>query len=353
MKKTTSYLNKAALILVTGAFLLFNSCSKEEKNDPLSSSPTSKVSGTVTTPSGKKVPAATVKSGTYATKTDNKGKFELALPAGDHDLTIQTGEGRVFKTVVPVSVTAGANLELPLSETVLLQILDLAFIPGTFDQIEILIIDSLGYNATPIAVTDLLSLSNFSQYGALFLNCGLLGTNDMSSDKYTNLMDYATNHGSIYASDWAVECLTGDGNLRLAGSVNSHSHDHTAAARTTITCVSPLLGGFIADSVLCTQKMGNSGMYTGADILDPDMIIAAGTNTLDIHYDLSGWEIVHSYDAPFTPYISHSSLGILALKADLNSESSCGGIYFTTFHNKVQGVSNEVEAILNYIILNL
>src|SRR5690349_671945 len=117
MKKTTSYLNKAVLILFTGIFFLFISCSKEEKNDPAPASTTSKVSGTVTTPSGKKVPAATVKTGAYVTKTDNKGEFELALPAGDYELTIQTGEGRVFKTVVPVSVNAGVNLELPLTET--------------------------------------------------------------------------------------------------------------------------------------------------------------------------------------------------------------------------------------------
>ncbi len=354
MKKAVSFFNPVFLMLITGAFLFVSSCSKDEKEDPGAAATTAKVSGVVTTPSGKRVPTATVITGTYSTQTDINGEFELKLPSGDHQLIIQTGEGRIFKTVVTLSLTGGVDLVLPPSETVLLQILDLAYIEGAYDQIQTLITDSLGYAATSIPFSNLNVLSTFSQYGGLFLNCGLLNSDDMSAAKYTNLMDYAMNHGSIYTSDFAVECLTGDGNLRIASPANVLSHSHEAPGdKTAITCINPLIGGFIPDSALCTQRMGSMGTFTNAVILDPDMIVAAGTNSMNIIYNLPNWEIVHSYDAPFTPIITHPTLGVLALKADLNPTSSTGAIYFTTFHNHPQGVSNEVEAILNYIILNL
>jgi len=275
------------------------------------------------------------------------------MASGFNNLVIQTGEGRVFKTVLALNLAPGQHLVLPGSHTVLKQIKSLAYIPGTYDEIETIIIDSLGYLATPITINALNSISTISNFGGIFLNCGMLGgSNDMDSAKYMNLMDYATNFGSIYASDFAVECFTGDNNFRLSSNP-SNGHQHGNNNKTATVCINPLIGGFIPDSALCTKKMGQSGYYYNAVILDPNLIAAVGNDSLNLNYNLGGWEIVQSYDAPFVPFISHATLGVLALKADLNTGSSTGGLYFTSFHNQPQGVSNEVEAILNYIILNL
>ncbi len=340
------------LTLLSAGVLFTTGCSKKDDTYP-SPGTTGTVAGKVTTPSGKEVSGATVRSGSYSTKTNKKGEFILTLPTGANSLLIYTGSGRIFKTVLPVNLASGQNSILPQTQTVLKQILDLAYIPGSYDQIQTLISDSLGYNAVPISVSQLSALPTYSQYGGLFLNCGLLSNENMDYNKYMNLMEYAMNHGSIYASDFAVECFTGDGNFRLSGPNNFKSHDHQTARNSSTTCISPLIGGFIPDSALCTQKSGVVGYYSDAVILDQDMIAAVGNDSLDILYDLTAWEIVHSYDAPLAPFITHSSLGVLALKADLNPQSSTGNLYFTSFHTHPQGVSNEVEAILNYIILNL
>jgi hypothetical protein len=354
MKKSHSPFLRLLFILVSGSIIFNSSCSKEEANDTAAGG-TAIVSGRVVTPSGKEVPAATILSGNYSTKSDASGEFTLALASGSSNLTIQTGEGRVFKTVLALNLSPGQHLILTNTQTELKQVKSLAYIPGIYDKIETLIIDSLGYSATAITVGDLSNLSSFSNFGGLFLNCGLLsGVNDMDSIKYLNLMNYAVNFGSIYASDFAVECFTGDNHLRLASTnMTPHTHDAGYAGKTATACISPLLGGFIPDSALCTQKLGQAGYYYNAVILDPSLITTVGNDSLNIDYDLGGFEIVQNFDAPFTPYITHYILGVLALKADLNTGSSTGGLYFTSFHNNPQGVSNEVEAILNYIILNL
>ncbi|HMT28960.1 MAG TPA: carboxypeptidase-like regulatory domain-containing protein [Bacteroidia bacterium] len=338
-------------MLFMGILIVFGSCSKD-KDAP--SGQTMLVAGRVTTPSGKSVANAKVFTGTVSTRSNKDGLFILSLPAGNYNVTIQTGHGNIFKTIVPVVVTDGVNITLPEPQTVLKQLKDLAFIPGSYDQIETVIIDSLGYTATQISLTTLNSLSTLSAYGGLFLNCGMLnGADDMDSLKYANLLSYVTAYGSIYASDFAVECITGDGNFRLAGNSMAENHNHAKNPNVAMTCINPLLGGFIPDSSLCTQKMGNAGFIYHANVLDQDLINALGKDSLDLEYDLGGWEIVHSYDAPFIPIIDHPVSGVLALKADLDLYNDNGAIYFTSFHNSVQGINNDVETILNYIILNL
>lgn len=351
MKILKNYKRVSFMMLLAGLFLVIGSCSKD-KDAP--SGQTMLVAGRVTTPSGKSVANAKVFTGTHITRSNKDGLFVLPLPQGTYNVTIQTGHGNIFKTIVPVVVTEGTNITLPEPQTVLKQLKDLAFIPGAYDQIEDVIIDSLGYTATPITLSTLDNLAAISAYGGLFLNCGMLnGPDDMDSLKYANLLSYVTSYGSIYASDFAVECITGDGNLRLAGNAGSANHVHEKNSNALMTCISPMLGGFIPDSSLCTQKMGTTGFVMHANVLDVDLINALGKDSLDLFYDLGGWEVVHSYDAPFVPIIDHPLSGVLALKADLDLYNDNGAIYFTSFHNSVQGINNDVETILNYIILNL
>ncbi len=353
MKTYTNFKWNSTLLLLMGILLVFGSCSKDNDKDSPSGL-SMLVTGRVTTPSGKSVPNAQIFTGTFSTRSSKDGLFTLPLPAGTYNVTIQTGNGNIFKTIVPVVVTKGVNIILPEPQTVLKQLKDLAFIPGAYDQIETVIVDSLGYNATQISLTTLNSLAALSGYGGIFLNCGMLnGIDHMDSLKYANLLSYVTSYGSIYASDFAVECITGDGNLRIPGNLTMENHSHAKIGTTAITCVNPLLGGFIPDSSLCTQKMGTSGFVYHANVLDLDLVTALGKDSLDLEYDLGGWEIVHSYDAPFVPIIDHPVSGVLALKADLDLNNAHGAIYFTSFHNSVQGINDDVETILNYIILNL
>src|SRR5687768_3319223 len=120
MKNTFQQFRSLCILLLSITFLITASCSKNDDNDPAQGT-TGTVAGKVTTPAGKNVPAATVKSGNYVTKTNQKGEFVLTLPTGINNLVIQTGNGRIFKTILPVNVLAGQNTILPLAQTVLKQ----------------------------------------------------------------------------------------------------------------------------------------------------------------------------------------------------------------------------------------
>ena len=346
-------------LLALSFLITFISCSKDDdKGNGGGAGLSARVTGTVVTPSGKTVPGARISASGFSVKSDTEGRFSISLPAGDHELRIYTGNGNIFMTKLPLTLTSGEERNLTTTQTKLEQIKALAYIPGQYDMIQVVIVDSLGYNATPIGVWDLDNPASINTYGAIFLNCGLLELGSgfmMNYNKYQNLLNYVTNYGSIYASDWAVECLTGDGNLRLAanatGNINPN-HNHSGE-KSSATCWSPMLGGFIEDSTLCTYKSGPDGFFTDAQVLDVDLINALGKDSVDILYDLQDWEMINLYDTPFVPIMTHQFFGPIALKADLNTSAAHGNIYFTTFHNQPQGVSNDVETILNYIILNL
>lgn len=346
--KTKQFLTVLSIFFI--AFII--SCKKDDDN-PSAVAPVADavITGTVKTPSGQIVGSARVMAGIWSAKTDHTGKFSLDVAAGSYNLIIQTGDGDMFRTELAVTVSTAQVLAMDPAETVLKQTGALAYIPGSFDAIED-VITALGYNATMIQDSDLDNLTTLLTYNALFLNCGAGGMLD--SLKYTNLHLYLEGGGSIYASDFAVDFLTGDGNWRLPSSAAPvHQHNSTVNLSAVATCISPDLGGFIADSALCTSKTGTSGMVTGATINDPDIINLLGQSTIDIEYDLSSWEVISNYDIPFTAVITDVNYGALAVESSSFGPEG-GKIFYTTFHNRPQGtISTDVEDILEYFILNL
>lgn len=349
-------IKKLLIVLLSGA-LFIASCKKEDdvaESSLMSTTPDATIRGIVKTPNGTLVKCAQIIVGNYRTKSDANGRFSLDVPHGNLRLTIQTGKGKVFKTSFLLSIQKGDTIVLDAQQQILQQTGTMAFIPGDYDAIE-LIIASLGYSADTLTVSDLSASALINTYDALFLNCGALDPDHMDSLRYLNLMDFVHNHGSIYASDWAVDFLTGDGFMRQANSAPSHSHSKhlIGEVKGAAACLSPVLGGFIADSALCTSKFGASILVTGASVVDPDLISVLGQNTIDIDYNLSGWAMINQYDDPFNPLIIDSGFGTLAVKSNYMGENG-GRIFYTTFHNHPQtGISNQVRDILDYFILNL
>jgi hypothetical protein len=346
----------------------------------------------------------------YSTFTETDGSFELLAPAGEQDLHIQTGGGGIFRSTYSVTVVPNRSTNVnPGGPMQLFQSGGLAYITGQYDAIERVIIDSLGYSADSLQVADLDNASNLSQYDAIFLNCGSYWTLD--SLKYTNLQNFVAGGGSIYASDFAVEYLTGDGNWKQGSTGHTHyGHDYLGqpqSGKTTSSCNSNKAGGFIADTLLCTIRSGPQGMFS-ANIVANDIQNYLGSNTIDIDYDLWNWETISDYDAgQWEPVITHPQLGALALRSTqvvngngngggggngnfitichyppgnpgnpqtitinanawaahqahgdqmgaCNANNQAGRIYFTTFHNRHQGnVSNDVMDILQFFVLNL
>jgi len=389
---------------IATSLMIFISCKKDINNPPDSSILTGNVSGKVLAQNGTTpIPNATVfvddNGEIYLTKSGIDGSFNLQAPIGQQVLNIQTGGGRIFRAQYNVTISTNQTTTVPAGTLKLLQAESLAFIPGLYDKIENIIIDSLGYCATEISVADLDNLAAMDSFGAIFLNCGKQGL--MDETKYQNLLTYVQNGGSLYASDWAIEYLTGDGNYKAIGS----SHEYNGVK---YTCPIGPVGGFIADSILCAEKTGPHTIVNDAQILAQDLVDYLGASTIDIEYDLGSWEVIENITLPWevliqdntnfgplaaryymppatksmknmleqgwvtichippgNPANAHTiTVSINALPAHLahgDYEGTCqaqglsgGVIYYTTFHNEVQsGISNDVQHILQYFILNM
>lgn len=350
----------AFCILLTLTGVVFVSCKKDkDNNNTVPATEYGVVTGKVHSPNNVVIASAKIISGEYSTISNTQGEFSLSLPVGFHKLIIQTGSGHVFKSEVDVQVNAHETISLDNAQSELKQVKQIAFIPGAYDRIETIIIDTLGYTATAITVSSLDNLNFMQSFGGIFLNCGVNG--NLDSLKYANLNNYVSGGGNLYASDWSVEFLTGDGFFRPSASsffTNSASKNqtHEAAYSTMSTCTSPLNGGFLPDSALCTAKFGPVTMVQNAHILDPDIINVLGKDSMDIYYDLNAWEVISLVNAPFTTIIedTQSGLGSLAVSCDLNGTIPAGHITYTTFHNHPQGnISQDVKLVLQHFILNM
>jgi hypothetical protein len=396
MKKTLKVLGLVSLVLVV---ILF-SCKKDKDDDQSQNSNSGTVTGKIyaangtTTIPGVKV-FVDVSGEIYSTTSNSSGNFSLEVPEGDHILNIQSGKGKIFRTEIPVHVSKGETADIPASSCKLNQVAKLAYIAGNWDKIED-VITALGYTSTQITVSDLSIPDTLDNYLGIFLNCGK--TEVLDSLKYENLKQFVLGGGSLYASDYAVEYLTGDNNFK--------KQNRTRVAAKT-NCVGEI-GGFINDSTLCTDKLGYAGTLTGASVVDPDLALFIGASSLDIEYDLDAWEVVQQYTSPWEVLISDATYGPLAMRLNALSGSSafskvsetdttgwvtichippgnpgnpititinanalpahlahgdnigpCSGgnggtIFFTTFHNNAQGnISSDVKKVLEYFIINL
>jgi Carboxypeptidase regulatory-like domain len=324
----------------------------------------------------------------FYTYTSSTGQFSLNAPAGQHQLHIQTGDGSMFHTTINVTVTAGETLQLPAAGVKLEQVAKLAYVTGTYDRIERLLTDSLGYAATALHHTALGQMNILKDYDAVYLNCS-----EQSSQPANPLYDqamatYVANGGSLYVSDWAVRQLIG----------------------TTVTMPCPAVrpGGFLPDSLLCVRQTGPQAVFSNSPVVSASLSAYLNKSSIDIIYDLSSWEEVktanlnfwevmvkdvagnplllrtHQYTNPSAGTVQIGNAGdgrvtvchkvnggnpvtitipAAALPAHLahgDTVGECGNpdgsgrIYFTTFHNEPNGaISRDVQHILQYMILNL
>jgi len=326
----------------------------------------------------------------YYTTSDADGNFTLEAPVGTHTFHIQTGNGSNFRTEISATVKNNETLSLDAAQTKLNQVAKIAYVKGSYDKIEDIIL-SLGYTATEITNNDLTSLPTLAQYDIIFLNCGSRNNYSTNPTLYAaaeaNLAIFVANGGSIYASDWDVSYLVGG---------------------TSNTSVCAPAGGFVPDSKLCSKNIGTVGNI-GATVNNAGLTTALGFNTLNINYDLAAWQKIITYDpaywevlvketatndalmirtnhfsatglpttpignAPTTTFTTvcitlpgniQISLSVpqaivpylVALGATVgpcSGSANSGYIYYTTFHNHASGNIGNAGVILQYVILNL
>ncbi|MBB4805986.1 hypothetical protein HNP38_001258 [Chryseobacterium defluvii] len=384
------------LFLNTVVIFLFSGCNSSDPNDinevTTPKVEMGKVSGKVLSKNGaKQIGGALVftfndKNEMYYAYSNANGEFTLEAPEGQHTINIQTGNGSNFRTEVNVDIKKNETTPLDNSVTKLNQVAKMAYVKGTYDDIES-IVTGLGYTLTQISYDDLKIMNTVAQYDVIFLNCGSkLAATPNDQLVYDNLSTFVSNGGSLYASDWAVSYLTGGGS-------NSNA------------CNMP--GGFIPDTKLCSINNGTSGTTSNASISDVNLAGALGFNALDIHYDLGAWHKINNYDttfwdvmvkkdnealmiktnkyhdstAPQTPIgnsaadswvtICHNPSGNNPITLTINQNAwpahqahgdtmgacsgnnTSGNIFYTTFHNHASGNIGNSGLILQYIILNL
>lgn len=385
------------------AFVLLINCKGDESTFSEDPAPTviqtGKVEGKVTANNGTKAIGGaivfTIDSNhkVYHTYSDADGNFSLTAPEGSTTLHIQTGDGRNFRTEIPVTVKKNETITVPVTESKLTQVAKMAYVKGNYDEIED-IVTALGYTATEITYQDLKNLNKISQYDIIFLNCGSrgiteTGTSTPSNDVlvYTNLSTFVTNGGSLYSSDWASAYLVGgDTNTNMCNAA----------------------GGFINDNLLCLKNIGTATTYANCSVSNAALATAVGFNTLDITYDIGQWEKIQTYDSSFWEVLVEKNNEPLMIRTgnynDPNAQSvavgtaannnqmtichhtgngnnititidastwpshqahgdtqgpcsggnsSSGKIYYTTFHNHATGNIGKTEPILEYVILNL
>ncbi|WP_333599807.1 carboxypeptidase-like regulatory domain-containing protein [Flavobacterium sp.] len=380
---------KSILVTLLALVFLTVSCSKDDSSTPAQDTGT--ITGKLLVKNGSKpVGGALVfvfddNNKIYHTYTQANGDFSLEAPVGQRKLQMQTGGGTNFRTSLQVTVVKDQTLTIDPSVSRLDQVANMAYVAGSYDEIQD-IVTGLGYTITQITNTDLADYNVVSQYDIIFLNCGAKqGYVNAAMD--TNLANFVTNGGSLYASDWAVAYLTG-------GSSNSHNCGEA--------------GGFIPDDKLCSKNIGASTTISGAQVSDTNLATALGFSSLDIEYNLGSWQNVFSYDATYwdvlvTDPASNQPLMIKttnfssgtvsepvgngadgnwitichtddsgtpititidaadwpAHEAHGDSLGSCtsttnsGTIYYTTFHNHATGNIGNAGLILEYVILNL
>lgn len=272
------------------------------------------------------------KTSPYHCRSNKEGYFEFQVPVTTKKIIIESGDGNIFKSEITVNLQAGQNVNLEGSQTILNCRGQLAYIAGAFDKIEAIVQDSLGYPITEITNNDLLSMSTLNDYDAIFINCG--ASNPLDSISYLNLQNFVAQGGSLYVSDYAVNYLLG-------------TYDGT--------CNRNL--GFVDDAKLCTSKNGISGLVSNVTVNSTGLQAALGTNTINIEFDLGGWEKVTNYDASFWDVMLTDNTmgnGPLVLHNQSQGGANSGHIYYTCFHNEPNGaITPTAQTILQYIIMNL
>jgi hypothetical protein len=379
-------------ILICLLFAGLHSCKKDANNPVQEPELTGILAGKVmapnnVTPISHALVFISTASKLYSTYTNTNGDFSLTAAVGLQELHIQTGNGDKFHTKMTVTIVENKTTALPNTVT-LQQVARLAFLGGSFDKIETILIDSLGYNATSLNQSSIQNIAGLSPYDAVFINCGAYNA-FVSSNTDTALGNFVAAGGSLYLSDYSMNFLTGQ-------------NANTA-------CQVPRTYGFIPDSTLCSRRTGTVSVVPLANIVSPELRYYLGKNTMSISYNLGSWEKIQSINNnfwetlvanpvdnspllirthqytngnqrpsyvglrdttlvtichlmpsgnPITITVSNNELPSHLAHGDTmgmcNNPSSAGWIYFTTFHNEHNGqISDDVKKILEYMILNL
>lgn len=275
--------------------------------------------------------------GELSDETDGEGDFVIeGLPPGTWPVLVKKGSFEVF---FEVTLEANEVTELDVDECVPLEQgnVEIAVVTGAYDDIGSLI-DQLGLDFDVINgrsgtqyVDFLRDPDELAQYDIIFFNCGMGdGWFPYADEVSDNLKDYVRDGGSIYASDWAYWVVE---------SAWPAQNDFHGAENNPNTAL-----------VGAAQRVD-------ADVLDPTMAAALGSDVAEINYDLDAWAAMEDSSAEILIEASYKwwdNFGQKTQSGPLATRiyDGDGMVLYTTFHNEQQ-TTGDMLVLLDEIILSL
>lgn len=159
---------------------------------------------------------------TVQVTSDAEGRWLLADIPGEHDYVVYVQYGTDILMQEPIWLASGDDYQFEEPDCFDPLSLEIAVVTGDYDNFDV-VLDSLGFiNYTTIDGRDSATLSGFvgdpaalAAYDIIFFNGGheeqgvIYGDSDggVSTQIMTNIRDYVSAGGSVYASDWAYDAI--------------------------------------------------------------------------------------------------------------------------------------------------
>lgn len=257
-----------------------------------------------------------------STTTDANGNFQFNnVTTGPKIFIFRKGvfADTVFLDIQENQQYVNVNAYLKLDPT-----MKLAYLPGERDSIQ-KIVTELGYPIEQISLSTFYSLSSLSAFSYIFINSGIVSRYNLNTPEITlNISDYLEQGGTIYTSDWAIECLKP---------------------------IFDLPGSFI----------GNQQTISSANVVESELNSFLNQNTLQIYYNSNNWYSLDSVNICncIFPYLTGnysvtqsgvtSVLNNRVLSFYNNVGTNGGKIIFTTFGNEPSATPNEIKILQFYV----
>ncbi len=308
----------AYLIFLILSLLLF-SCESDDVTGPVSGNiPAGTVQGYVKSLNGSytvagvraRILPSTVDADTQTVYSNVDGFYKFTnISSGDKTIFFRKGE---FVDTIRITVPQNNGIQVP--DARLEPMGQLAFVWGEYDEIQVIVRDSLGYNIDSISIADLSNLAALQNYGMIFLNCG----SEIRNTTNTQLGAYIQGGGKVYASDWAFGC---------------------------VKSIYPDLDG---------DYIGNVQNIT-ANITNSDLELFLGKNTASIVYNLGAWLSLdtannQSVYVPFLRGTYQTSSGQVTNNSiAFERIDGSGKLIYTTFHNEVNITTDAVRILMFFV----
>jgi hypothetical protein len=264
------------------------------------------------TPAGR----ATILIGGQDLVTDAEGNVVVTLPKGDHQISARRDGFSGSKTI---AVCGGRDIDVSIG--IKPPPGRIGVVPGSFDSIED-VLRSMGFSSN---VGDFVMIDEnaIAQPDALFgldylfFNCGhFADVNDPQVQ--ANIRDFVERGGKLYTSDWAINVVRALWPEKITGQ-----------------------GPF-----------GNALEDVPGEVLYSDLAEYLGKSTVELNYNLAGWETLTSVSSDTVTMIRGNGGEVGTDPLLIQFAVGEGRVTFTTFHNEAQTTS-DMDRILAFLVFTL